>query len=120
MRRREFIAALGGAAAWPLAARGQQSRRPIIGFSGQSTPAIEGPRLTAFLKRLRELGWVEGQTVVIEYAWGEGDSERVGAIAAGRKDALALLYEKSAKKGGRKGDGSCVSCHCGLTREHLR
>lgn len=45
---------------------------------------------------------------------------RVGAIAAGRKDALALRYEKSAKKGGRKGDGSCVSCHCGLTREHLR
>ena len=84
MRRRKFMALLGGvAAAWPLAARAQQpTKPPTIGFLGQSTPAVESQRLTAFLKRLRELGWIEGRTVAIEYAWGEGNSERFASIAA--------------------------------------
>ena len=83
MRRREFITLLGGAAAWPLAARAQQpTKLPTIGFLGQSTLAVEGPRLAAFLKRLRELGWIEGRTIAIEYGWGEGSSERFAKIAA--------------------------------------
>ena len=84
MRRREFIALLGGAVAtWPLAARAQQvPALPTIGFLGQSTPVVESQRLAAFLKRLRELGWIEGRTVAIEYAWGEGSSERFAEIAA--------------------------------------
>jgi putative ABC transport system substrate-binding protein len=84
MRRREFITLLGGAAAaWPLAARAQQTAKlPTIGFLGQSTPVVETQRLTAFLKRLRELGWIEGHTVAIEYAWGQGSSERFAEIAA--------------------------------------
>jgi putative tryptophan/tyrosine transport system substrate-binding protein len=84
MRRREFITLLGGAAAgWPCAARTQQpAKLPTIGFLGQSTPSVESQRLTAFLKRLRELGWIEGRTVAIEYAWGEGSSERFAKIAA--------------------------------------
>ena len=84
MRRREFITLLGGAVAtWPLAARAQQvPAPPTIGFLGQSTPVVESQRLAAFLKRLRELGWIEGRTVAIEYAWGEGSSERFAAIAA--------------------------------------
>jgi putative ABC transport system substrate-binding protein len=83
MRRREFIALLGGAAAWPLAARAQQpSKLPTIGFLGQSTPVIESQRLAAFLKRLRELGWIEDRTIAIEYAWGQGSSERFAEIAA--------------------------------------
>jgi len=84
MRRREFITLLGGAAAaWPLAATAQQvPAPPTIGFLGQSTPVVESQRLAAFLKRLRELGWIEGRTVAIEYAWGEGSSERFAAIAA--------------------------------------
>jgi len=84
MRRREFITLLGGAVvAWPLAARAQQSPKlPTIGFLGQSTPVIESRRLAAFLKRLRELGWIEGRTVAIEYRWAEGRSERAAEIAA--------------------------------------
>jgi putative ABC transport system substrate-binding protein len=85
--RRELVALLGAAAAscslWPVLARAQQpTRMPTIGFLGQSTRAVEGPRLAAFLARLRELGWVEGRTVTIEYGWGEGSSERFARIAA--------------------------------------
>ena len=83
MRRREFISLLGGAVAWPLAARAQQpSKLPTIGFLGQSTPVIESRRLAAFLQRSRELGWIEGRTIAIEYAWGQGSSERFAEIAA--------------------------------------
>jgi putative ABC transport system substrate-binding protein len=82
MKRRDFLTLLGGAAGWPLWARAQQRARvPTIGFLGQSTPSVESQRLAAFLKRLRELGWIEGRTVVIEYAWGEGSSERFAKIA---------------------------------------
>src|SRR4051794_25049979 len=71
LERREFISLLGGAAAWPLAASAQQpSKLPTIGFLGQSTPVIESRRLAAFLQRSSELGWVEGRTIAIEYAWG--------------------------------------------------
>ena len=82
MQRREFITFFGGAAALPLGARAQQpTKLPTIGFLGQSTPSIEGQRLAAFLKRLSELGWIEGRTVAIEYAWGEGNSERFARFA---------------------------------------
>ena len=82
MRRRQFITLLGGAAAWPLAARAQQPKRPTIGFLGGSTPAAQSQWTDAFLRRLRELGWVEGRTVAIEYRWAEGRSERAADIAA--------------------------------------
>ena len=84
LRRRQFITLLSGAAAaWPLAARAQQpGKLPTIGFLGQSTPVVESQRLDAFLKRLREVGWLEGRTVAIEYAWGQGSSERFAEIAA--------------------------------------
>ncbi len=82
MRRRDFLGVLTAVAAWPLPGRAQQSPRlPTIGFLGQSTPSIEGQRLAAFLKRLSELGWIEGRTVAIEYAWGEGNSERFARFA---------------------------------------
>ena len=83
MRRREFITLLGGAAAWPLAARAQQSRLPTIGFLAASTEAAseEGQRLPAFLQRLNELNWVEGRTVGIQYRWAGGRSERFTEIA---------------------------------------
>ena len=82
--RREFIRLLGGATAgWAVAAHAQQpTKLPTIGFLGQSTLAVEGPRLAAFLKRLRELGWIEGRTIAIEYGWGEGSGERFAKIAA--------------------------------------
>jgi len=83
VRRREFIALLAGAAAaWPLAVRAQQpGRLPTIGFLGESTSLAQSERTAAFVQRLRELGWIEGRTVTIEYRWAEGRSERFAEIA---------------------------------------
>ena len=81
MRRREFITLLGGAAAWPLAARAQRSAIPVIGFLGQSTRSAASEWVAAFDKRLRELGWIEGRTVTVDYRWGEGSSERAAQLA---------------------------------------
>jgi putative tryptophan/tyrosine transport system substrate-binding protein len=81
--RREFIATLSGTAAWPLAARGQQpSKLPTIGFLGTATPSTQAQWNTAFVQRLRELGWIEGRTVAIEVRWAEGRTERFAQIAA--------------------------------------
>ena len=84
MNRREFITLLGGASlAWPLAARAQQpGKLRTIGFSGQSTRSAESELVAAFTQRLRELGWIEGRTVTIEYRWSEGRAERFVQIAA--------------------------------------
>jgi putative ABC transport system substrate-binding protein len=73
----------GAAAAWPLAARAQQTGKlTTIGFLGTSTPADLSKRTAAFVQRLRELGWVEGRTLAIEYRWAEGRDERFAEIAA--------------------------------------
>src|SRR5215467_4565199 len=83
MKRREFITLLGGAAAWPLAARAQQAGKlPTIGFLGQSTRSAGSEWVAAFVQRLRELGWNEGRTIAIEYRWGEGREERFAEVAA--------------------------------------
>src|SRR5262245_1787783 len=84
MKRREFITLLGGAAAaWPLGARAQRpGKLPTIGFLGQSTRSATSEWTTAFVQRLRELGWIEGRTVAIEYRWAEGRNERLAEIAA--------------------------------------
>src|SRR3979490_809027 len=82
MKRRAIIAGLGAAAAWPLAVHAQQSvKLPTIGFLGTTTPTVWGEYVPAFVQRLRELGWVEGKTVTIEYRWAEGRNERFGEIA---------------------------------------
>jgi putative tryptophan/tyrosine transport system substrate-binding protein len=82
MRRREFITLLGGgAAAWPLAARAQQpSKLPTIGFLGTVTSSTWP--YEAFDRRLRELGWIDGKTVRIDYRWAAGNAERISAYAA--------------------------------------
>jgi putative ABC transport system substrate-binding protein len=84
MGRRDFVALLGGtAAAWPLAARAQQSRKlPTIGFQGANTASSQRTSVDAFVQRLRELGWIDNQTVAIEYRWAEGRDERFAEIAA--------------------------------------
>ena len=84
MKRREFITlVVGAAAAWPLTARAQQAARlPTIGFLGSTTPAAQSQLTAAFVQRLRELGWIEGRTVAIEYRWAEGRSERFAEFAA--------------------------------------
>jgi ABC-type uncharacterized transport system substrate-binding protein len=83
MKRRDFIAGLGGASvAWPLVARAEQvPKLPTIGFLGAGSPATWSHWTAAFVQRLRELGWNEGRTVAIEYRWAEGRSERFAEIA---------------------------------------
>src|SRR6201984_3234989 len=82
--RRKFLATLGGAAAaWPLAARAQQAGMlPTVGFLGTTTPSIMSQWTAAFVGRLRELGWIEGRTIKIEYRWAEGHGEGYDEIAA--------------------------------------
>jgi|SRR5262245_2015429 len=83
LKRREFITLLGGAAAWPLAARAQQATKlPTIGFLGQSTRSAGSEWVAAFVQRLHELGWNEGRTIAIEYRWGEGREERFAEVSA--------------------------------------
>jgi putative ABC transport system substrate-binding protein len=82
MRRRDFITLVGGAAVWPIAMHAQQADKlPTIGFLGASASGF-APWAAAFVARLRELGWVEGRTIAIEYRWSEGRAERYAEIAA--------------------------------------
>ena len=84
MKRREFIALLGSAGlSWPLVARAQQpGKLPTIGYLASGSPSTNSQWVAAFVQRLRELGWIEGRTIAIEYRWGEGRNERFAEIAA--------------------------------------
>src|SRR5436309_10472776 len=77
MRRRNFITLLGGAAAWPLAARAQQATVPIVGFLSSRSPGESADVVAAFRKGLRQIGFVEGQNVVIAFRWAEGRYDRL-------------------------------------------
>src|SRR5262249_5708808 len=81
--RRKFITLIGGAAAWPLAARGQQpANQPLIGMLVPGTRATHGQWFAALVDRLRELGWIEGRTVAFEYRFAEGRTDRAAEIVA--------------------------------------
>ena len=83
MIRRDFITLLGGAAAWPFAARAQQpSNLPTIGFLGAATASAWRANVSAFAKRLSELGWTDSRTIAIVYRWADGHPERFTEIAA--------------------------------------
>ena len=82
MRRREFITLLGGAAAWPLAARAQQPALPVVGFLHPASPHTLWDRLPAFRQGLKETGFVEGETVAVQYGWADNQIDRLPMLAA--------------------------------------
>src|SRR5215470_4514874 len=80
--RRELLAALGGAVAWPLAAQAQQPTMPVVGFLRDSTAGGSGFMVDGLRKGFAEAGFVEGRNLTIEYAWTDGRSERLSSLAA--------------------------------------
>src|SRR4051812_36272325 len=83
MQRREFIAALAGAAAWPFVAHAQQASKPkVVGLLIPGTQSSHGKWVAMFVQRLGELGWLEGRTIALEYRWAEGRNDRMAEIAA--------------------------------------
>jgi putative tryptophan/tyrosine transport system substrate-binding protein len=91
MRRREFIAGLGGAAAWPLAARAQQPAVPVIGYLSPQSAQGSKNFTVPFLQGLKDTGYVEGQNVAVEYRWAENQYDRLPALAADLVRRVAVI-----------------------------
>src|SRR5262245_63507909 len=96
--RRKFLATLGGAAAWPLAARAQQPTMPVLGFLRRPSAAGSAQLVAAFRQGLKEAGFVEGQDVAIDFRWGDDQPDRLPGLAADlvRRQAAVIIANVSA------------------------
>jgi putative tryptophan/tyrosine transport system substrate-binding protein len=92
MKRRAFIAALGGAAAWPLVARGQQRALPIIGFLSLGAPGVFAPYVVGFRRGLEDAGYIDGRNVMIEFRWAEGRRDKLAAFASELLDRGVAVF----------------------------
>ena len=99
MRRREFIAGLGSAAAWPVVARAQQPAMPLIGYLSSATQEFSASRVAAFRTGLSQAGFVEGRNVALEYRWAENRLERLPALAADLVQRQVAAIFTSGKSG---------------------
>jgi putative tryptophan/tyrosine transport system substrate-binding protein len=101
--RRNFIALLGGAAAWPLEARAQQPAPPVIGFLGGEAPQLSTDDQRAFHHGLGQTGLAEGRNAAVEYRWAEGHYDRLSALAAaGPPERRGFCKIKAGRKQGSK------------------
>jgi putative ABC transport system substrate-binding protein len=118
VKRREFIALGGATVAWPRAPRAQQpAKLPTIGFLGSGTPSAWSPWTAAFVQRLRELGWIEGRNIAIEYRWAEGRPERYVEIAAEFVQLkVDVIVTMGAAEGALKGQAISNGRSCGARK----
>ena len=107
IKRRQFIAGLGSAAAWPVVARGQQPAMPVIGYLGSPFAEDDYKNFTVpFLQGLKEMGYVEGQNAAVEYRWAENQYDRMPALAADLVRRRVAVIAANGRRRSAGGEGS--------------